>query len=66
MVDDDVGDDNGGGSFNGVGDGQQKGGGVKKRHNNQIDYNKDNKGRSKESGGRIWGSVGGCRGCHRC
>ena len=33
---------------------------VKKRCNNQIDYNKDNKGRSKESGGAfggLWDAV---------
>jgi hypothetical protein len=54
-----------GGTFNGGGDGQPQGGGVKKRCNNQIDYNEDNKGRSKELGGRIWGLVGRCQACHR-
>ena len=54
-----------GGSFNGGGDGRPQGGGVKKRCNNQIDYNEDNKGRSKESGGRIRGLVGRCHVCHR-
>ena len=42
-------------SFNGGGDVQWQGSGAKKRHNTQIDYGKDNKGRSKESGGCIRG-----------
>ena len=53
-----------GGSFNGSGNGRRQGGGVKKRCNNQIDYDKDKKGRSKESGGPIQGLVGCCCICH--